>query len=140
MDITITISKEEYTQFLAYKKAKIQKEAQLQIALIEEQLASILNQTQKLGTEKAINGKSKKGSVGWKHIIDEILMKSDKPLGNSAIVEAALNRPDLDITPKVALRSVSSNLSTLSKGAHKRYHAEIKNGKKVYSLIKTLNE
>ncbi len=142
------LTKEEYAEFLKFKREKILKEAAIEAQRISEKLAK-LDEKQANGsmvpvkTPKSPKRKpkknvskvgGKKNSVGWRKILKDILERAGEPITYSAAVEAAIKHPDVNASRVTVQRSVGSNLITYSRGKYERYYQIEKNGRKYYGL------
>lgn len=148
MDISVKISKEEYAAVLELRIQKIQQKADAEILSLRNELTKLFSDSSyniitengeiksipKSDSEKDKNGRSKKGAIGWKYIIDEILRSAADYLTYAQIVDEAMKLSGLDVPRRIAQKSIGSNLATFSKGANNRYKFETVNGKKTYSL------
>lgn len=137
------ISKEEYVEFLKYKKEKVEKELQA----IEDSISKLIGITDNsqqpvvLDTPKKLKVDSdNRTAVGWKYIIDAVMMHENRPLTAAEIVELVSNHPNYRHLSKTAKKSVGSTLSVNSKDSHDRYLFKKVAGIKYYHLNKEHKE
>jgi hypothetical protein len=114
------IAKEEYLEFLQFKKESIIKKAHDEALQLDEKIAKLFSEPQINGKKHRPKAESApvirkaknntRGSIGWKFIIDEVLKKTENALSQTEISNAVVNNPETPVSPAIAQKSVGSAL------------------------------
>jgi hypothetical protein len=140
------VDPKEYVEFLNWKKEKLSKEFNEQIAEIDKKISECLAGSSPgvmfsvPGSRVDVDNKGKRDTVGWKYLIDEVLQPSERYLSAKIIIAAVIKNPKMTSHIEVAKKSIASALYTNSAKDIGRYLVKTEKGKKVYLWNKEYKE
>jgi hypothetical protein len=142
------IDPKDYVEFLIWKKDKLAKEFNEQMADIDKKISAHAKKVSPVTVPFIVSGvkennDNKNGTrdtVGWKYLIDEVLKQSDRYVSARYIIDTILTKPEMEGKIEIAKKSVASALTNYSSKKIGRYLVKTEKGKKVYLLNKDYQE